>query len=246
MKLSLIGLSFRLWPACCLILALGAPALAETLFEDFNDNSLDPTLWTVDHWGTGPSLVESNQQLEIDFPGSSSGTDFGCKLASNFLLRGDFDLQVEFRLLNWPFGNGVRLGLGMDEIGVPQHPGVERVSFGQSDYPGWPRESYTVDFPDGVHGITGTDDMVGRLRLIRSGSSQSGFYDDSGNWVFIGTGPATTADVAIKLAAWSAYQFMNWDVFAAFDNLTVNSAQIIWPVIPVQETSWGRVKALYR
>ncbi len=227
-------------------LILGIPATAEVLREDFNDNIIDPQLWHVDVWGWGPQLAEAHQQLEMVIPGTSAGTDFGCKLASNFLLRGDFDIQVDFRLFTWPYGNGVRTALGMDEPGVPQHPGVERISFGQNDYPGWPREAYLTDFPDGVHGITATQDATGTLRLVRSGDTQTGYYYGPRGWVAIHTGPAPTADTAIKIAAWSAYQFMHWDVYAAFDNLVVNSGELICPGTPVVATTWGAVKALFR
>ena len=219
--------------ALCSVLLLGTQARGEVFREDFNDNSIDPTRWTVEVWGTGPQLAEAHQQLEIVIPGSASGTDFGCKLASNFLLRGDFDVQVDFRLLTWPFSNGVRMGMGMDEQGPPQQGGVERTSFGQDDFPWEPREVYLVGFPDGVHGIMGTSDMIGSLRLVRSGATQTGYYYGSGGWVVIGTGPASTADVAIKVAAWSAYEFMHWDVFTAYDNFVVNSGELVWPGAPV-------------
>lgn len=241
-----VALRVSLWLALCSAVLLGSQAGAEVFREDFDDNHLDPALWTVATWGSGPQLSEANQQIEIDFPGSSSGTDFGCKLASIFQLRGDFDVQVDFRLITWPFGNGVRMGFGIDEGGVPYHAGVERTSFGQDDYPWEPREVYTVDFPDGVHGITGTSDMTGSLRLVRSGATQTGYYHGSSGWVLIGTGPAPTQDVVIKVAAWSAYQFMHWDVFSAWDNLVVNSGEVVGLPTPARTTTWGAVKALYR
>ncbi|MFN8176887.1 MAG: hypothetical protein U0167_03120 [bacterium] len=215
--------------ALCSALLLGAPGHAEVFRDNFDDNHIDPTVWVTDVWGSGPQIAEANQQLEISMPGSSSGQEIGCKLASVFLLRGNFDVQVDFRLLTWPVGNGVRMGMGIDEVGFPSHAGVERTSFGQSDYPGWPREVYCVDFPDGVHGITGTEDFTGTLRLVRSGNSQTGYYRSGDTWVVIGTGSAPTGDVRIKVAAWSAYQFMHWDVFASWDNLVINTGTIVRP-----------------
>jgi hypothetical protein len=244
-RVSLI-LMLRLCLALCSTQMLGTMARGEVFIEDFDDNSIDPTLWTVDVWGSGPQITEANQQLEISMPSWCSGTDFGCKLSSQFLLRGDFDFQVDFRLLTWPIGNGVRMGMGIEEGGIPYHAGVERTSFGYNDYPEWPREVYCVDFPDGVHGIAGTDDFAGTLRLVRSGSTQTGYYLGTEGWVFIGEGWAPTEDVAIKVAAWSAYQFMHWDVFSAWDNLIVNSGEIVWPQTPTHSTTWGCLKALYR
>ena len=246
MKLVSLALPVNLCLALCFAVLLGTQARAEVLLEDFNDNSIDPALWTTYVYGSGPQLAEVNQQLEIVIPGTSSGVDFGVKLASEFLLRGDFDVQVDFRLLAWPFGNGVRMGLGMDQEGLLPHPGVERISFGQDDYPGCPREAYLTDFPDGVYGITGTDDVTGSLRLVRSGDTQTGYYYSADGWVAIHTGPAPTTDVGVKVAAWSGYQFMHWDVFAAYDNFIVNSGELIWPGSPSEDTTWGSIKALYR
>jgi hypothetical protein len=242
-----ISLIFRTSMALvvCSSFLLAVQGRAEVLREDFNDNSIDHALWTAEVFGSGPQIAEANQQLELMIPCSSSGGDFGVKLASNFLLAGDFDVQVDFRLLTWPFGSGVRLGLGMDQDFYLPHPGVERISFGQSDYPGWPREAFLTDFPDGVHGITATDSALGSLRLVRSGDTQTGYYLDDGGWVAIHTGPAPTTDVAIKVAAWSGYQFMHWNVLAAIDNFVVNAGELMW-VVPVQTSTWGAVKSLYR
>lgn len=219
---------------------------ADFFFDDFNDNFIDPAVWTAYVYGSGPQIDETNQQLEMWMPSSSSGGDFGVKLASNFLLHGDFDVQVDFRLLTWPYGNGVRMALGTNVVGLLPHPGVERISFGYDDYPSYPREVYLTDFLDGVAGITETDDTAGKLRLVRTGSYQTGYYYSGGGWALIHTGPAPTEDVAIKVAAFSAYQFMHWDVLGAFDNFTVNSGEIIWPCSPAVNTTWGSIKALYR
>ncbi len=227
------------------IVTAGTSAPAQILHEDFDENIIDPVLWEITVIGTGPQIVAANQQLEVAIPGDSEGYDIAVKLASRFLMRGDFDVQVTFRLLAWPFANGVRMGLGTDHNILLPHPGVERISFGQNDYPGQPREAYLTDFPDGVHGITATGDMVGALRLVRSGATQTGYYLDGSTWVPIHTGPAPTADIGIKLATWSGYQFMGWDVTAAWDDLVINSGEIVGPVA-TQKDTWGAVKALFQ
>jgi hypothetical protein len=228
-KPAALARSVSLCLALCSALLFGTQAHAQVLIEDFDDDSIDPALWTAHVYGSGPQLAEVNGQLEIVIPATSSGADFGVKLSSNFLLRGDFEVQVDFRLIEWPYSNGVRLGLGTDQDGLLPHPGVERISFGQSDYPWAPREAYLTDFPDGVHGITATDDAVGTLRLVRKGNWQTGYYHDPDGWVSIHTGPAPTTDVGIKIAAWSGYQFTQRDVTAAFDDLVVNRGVLVWP-----------------
>lgn len=231
--------------AACFAVALGTQTGAEVLREDFDDNHIDQALWTVYVYGNGPQIAEVNQELEVAIPGGSYGTDFGGKLQSNFLFRGDFDVQVDFRLLTWPFGNGVRAALGMDH-GFLFPPGVERISFGQNDYPGAPREAYLTDLDGNVCGITATSDMTGALKLVRSGSSQTGYRGSPGGWVPICTGPVPVGDVRLQVSAFSAYQFMGWDVLMAFDNFVVNSGELVDFPTPTRSTAWGAIKALYR
>ena len=227
------------------IVATARVAEAQVLVENFDEGSINPALWVVTVLGTGPQLAAANQQLEVTIPQDAGGTDFGAILASRFRLRGDFDVQVGFRLLTWPLGNGVRMGLGTDTGALLPHPGVERISFGQSDYPGAPRESYLTDFPDGVGGITATDDVVGALRLVRHGATQTGYYLNGDVWETIHTGPAPTADIGIRLATWSGYQFRHWNVVAAWDELVINSGEITG-VVADQGDAWGGVQALFR
>jgi hypothetical protein len=227
------------------IISLSTGARAEVFREDFNDNQIDPALWTAVVYGTGPSIAAVNQQLEATIPGSSSGQDFGVKLRTEFFLRGDFDVQVDFRLLQWPYGNGVRLAFGIDS-GYLFPPGVERISFGQFDYPGAPRESYITDLDGSVCGFVETTDLEGALRLVRIGTTQTGYYRQGGSWVVICSGPAPAGDVSLQLSAFSAYQFMGWDVRAAFDNFVVNSGELVDDPVPARQTSWGAIKAMYR
>lgn len=82
------------------------------------------------------------------------------------------------------------------------------------------------------------------LRLVRTGATQTGYYLAGNDWVPISSGPVTTADVGIKLATWSGYQFMGWAVTAAWDDLVVVAGEIVGPVAVARGT-WGAVKARF-
>ncbi|MFB3907346.1 MAG: hypothetical protein ACE15D_02985 [Candidatus Eisenbacteria bacterium] len=228
----------------CLALLLATYANAEVFLENFDDDAIDPALWTAVVYGNGPQIAETNHQLEISVPGWSYGQDFGAKLSTRFLFHGDFDVQVDFRLLVWPFGNGVRTALGLDH-GYLFPPGVERISFGQDDYPWEPRESYLTDLDGTVCGVTATDDMTGTLRLVRAGAEQTGYYR-SGGWVEICAAPAPTGDMPVQISVFTAYQFMGWDVSMAFDNFQVNSGELVDFPVATLATTWGAVRGLYR
>lgn len=56
-------------------------------------------------------MNEENQQLEIDIPSTSSGDAFYSGYSSQFRIRGDFDVEVSYKLIEWPATSGVRIGM---------------------------------------------------------------------------------------------------------------------------------------
>ena len=201
-------------------------ALGQVRIDDFNDNIIDPALWTSRLVGVGPTIAQTNQRLEITFPANSaetgqgvfwSGLDGACQLT------GDFDIQVDYELLAWPSSNGVRVGLHTSGV-------IMRASLGTSaDFPGRPwREWYVTDFVGAGLTFVDTSDLAGKLRLTRSGSTLTGYYFSSGNWVAVSSTQVTTADVPFILSAWSHdFAFRDQAVQVAFDNFTVNQGQLV-------------------
>lgn len=211
--------------ALCPMLLCGAQAGAQVFVDDFNDSHIDPDIWAVDLYGSGAQIAEVNQELQFTMPSNASGTEFGSRLVSRFLLRGDFDIQVNFGLLQWPYFNGVRTAIGLTDSLYDDY-GVERSSLSASE-PLGAQEVYVADF--GPFVLVPTQDFTGKLRLVRSGHSQTGYYYDAGAWIPILTDSAPTSDIAIQLHAWSHdYAFQHHDVRAAFDDFTVTTGQIIW------------------
>lgn len=211
----------------CLLIQV---AHTQEYYDDFNDNSINLSLWTIETEGSGPAIAETNQRLEITFPSDSADNPetslFWAGYSSTCQLRDDFDIQVDYELINWPSGNGVRIGLHA----AGQGP-VERTSFGANiDFPEWPREIYLTHFTDDVQGITSTNHFSGKLRLVRLGTTLSGYYFNSGDWILIHTGPTTTDDVHFSLSSWSHdYAFTDQSVKIAFDNIIVNEGHLIYP-----------------
>ena len=191
------------------------------VYDDFDDNTIDPLRWTSILEGTGPTVAETNQRLEITHPADATGGIFLTGFSSVCLLRGDFDVQVDFDLLIWPTGNGVRMGLIVTN---GRNSNVERSSNPDSDV-------YLTNFDDGVQGITPTTDLSGKLRMTRSGSNLTGsfFNNSTQTWIPIHTfDAATTRDVQFHLWSWSHDRiFANMEVEVAFDNVIVNQGQLI-------------------
>ena len=200
--------------------------------DDFDDDSIDMRKWCIGISDPENGFVEEiNQELRMTLTPGSSGDSFSVGLTSKWLVEGDFDIQVDYKLLNWPSENGIRVGLGAS--GGP----VERVSFNKlyPDFPGEPREVYLTHFLDGVQGITSTTDMSGKLRLNRVGSTLTGYYFSKDSWIPIHSGPGTTDATSISLSIWGHQGTPG--VIVVFDNFSVNSGQILWPSLPTVSIS---------
>lgn len=229
----------------CLPLLVITSASAQVFVDDFDDNSIDPSVWSVELYGLGAEVAEQNQMLEFTMTAGASGGEFGARLTSIFLLRGDFDIQIDFGLLEWPYYNGVRMAIAITDALYDDY-GVERSSLSGSE-PLGAQEVYVADFTSGPIQLVPTQDFSGRLRLVRSGPTQTGYYYGSSGWIPILTGPAPTEDMAIQLHAWSHdYAFQHQVVRSALDNFIVMLGEVLWPATPAGVTSWGLIKGSYR
>jgi hypothetical protein len=211
--------------ACLTPSAVASPVLS----DDFNDNAINPSLWKPFQQGSGPTIVESNQRLEITLPAQSAEAPapapdiFSAGYTSVCRLRGDFDIQVGYTLPTWPFQNGVRIGLnvGFGGVGRISGGGLDASTFGL-------REVYITNFTQGCCGFVNSGDLAGTLRLVRTGGTVSGYFLNSSNtWVPVGSSAATTADTGISLAAWSHDGFFtHQEVKVTFDNFVINQGQL--------------------
>ena len=217
------GLSIPSMVLLCFPLTLHA----QVLIDDFEDGTTNLLLWTIEAPGSGasgPLAFERNQRLEIEIPHDSSGSYFSAGYRCLAVLRGDFDLQVDFTLLSWPAENGVRVGL------VALLSGVTRVSLGDNEFPGQDdREVYATDISADIT-FSPTDMSSGSLRFVRSADTLAGYYWSGSNYELIGSGTVALSDATFKLRAWSHdHCFANQDVLVAFDNIMLNAGQMICP-----------------
>ncbi len=217
-----------------------APTASPVLTDNFNSNSINSTVWTVKATGTGPSLVANNGRIEVTLPSNSvndpNSQAFGDGLATVCPLGGDFDIQVDFNLLVWPQSSGVRVGVVIQD---PAGGAVERIGFGPTESLSLPREAYLTHFADGVNGVTQTSDLTGTLRLVRTGGTFTGYYLNSGGWVLIHSGPATsTSDLHVGFGAWSHNALFGGQmVTVGFDNFVVSSGRFDCPRLRVSPNS---------
>ncbi len=217
--------------AMMLAVVAAQQSVAQAIFaDDFDDNTTDTTRWSAFTQGSGPTIAETNQRLEISFPATSSDPSvFSGRYESSCTASGDFDAQVDFHLLEWPAENGVRVGLSTDIAG-PAGYSTERVSFGsgQQDFPGnKQREVYVSDFSGSVQGFVATSDLAGKLRQTRVGSTIRSYHYDAaaGTWIETASANSVLGASTFVLGAWSHdYAFSDQTVRVAFDNFVVEGA----------------------
>lgn len=203
--------------------AIGASSDSSPAFDDFDDNAYNSTIWDIIEYG-GPYVNETDQHLVITIPADSSADTFYAGIVSKYALRGDFDIQVDYQLLTWPPDSGVRAGLWIER--PPTSFTVERVSYSSADY-FTPGDHYTTNFADSIL-LSITNDTDGKLRLVRTGTTFTGYYFDNiaGDWVLLQSlqgDAASSRDVTFKIRAWGHdYSFGDELVKVAFDNFVIN------------------------
>ena len=109
-------------------------------------------------------------------------------MESKFLLKGDFEMTVDYRLITWPAANGGRLGFE-----GPGYSGtdytmcmVKRISHGADEQPNPGEEVFAASFKEGAAWSANevvtenTPDEHGTLKLTRAGNRMTGSFSKNG------------------------------------------------------------------
>lgn len=210
-----------------------APAGAASIHDDFDDNLTDAALWTVINEGSGATVAETGQRVEVTLAADSAGAFFG-GYRTNAVFSGDVDAEVSFSLLDWPATNGVRVGLSLVAGWLPtSFWNVERVSGGAIEAFD---EVYLTDFITSIGLLVPTADATGRLRIARQGNALSTWYLEGGGWTLLRSEAVPVGDVSVAFAVWSDdTYFGNQAVRVAFDDASV---------VPLPGTALGLLTGL--
>jgi hypothetical protein len=184
--------------------------------DDFNDNSLDASKWSSFSSISGSTVVETNQRLEISLAPGGPG---GAGVISSCSLNGDFDVQVDYALINWPPMNAYGLSLGAIDLGGS----IFRNSGGTQS----PLEFYTM-VAGGSAAQLPTTDTAGKLRLVRSGSVLSGFFLNGSTWTQVGSGSVSTSATRFSLSVGPNVSAPG-GIQIAFDNFKASAGTVSCP-----------------
>ena len=230
------------------LVLFAAPVLG---FEDpFSETTLD-SIWEVVTVGQGPMVSQVGGELLIAIPGNSIGggnwgnsgigwISAGCRATCE--VDGDFDFSVEFRLVDWPEMNGVRAGVGVLN-GVSGEDGVvHRMCIGPAETQN-PTDYFVVHSNTGPISVP-TEDEVGQLRVVRTGSTWTGFYSVGNGWVEIGNVSGPVSPIRPEIRLWCHPEsFGGQDVNVAFDNFALTQGLGCEGVVSSEAMSFGGLKA---
>jgi len=211
-----------------------APALADTLYDDFK------TKWRPVQFGTGAatSMVRNRLEITLEAVAAGSGQDFfGSGLFSTCALKGDFDLRASYRLLDWPEHNGTRVALFLGSMAdLPTDNGIfiERDSYSEADAD-VPFDLYVFFAEQGVQLIEHeTDHQSGLLRLRRVGPVVTGYYKSDSDWVEMGSTNLGTQSLRFAVVTYSHDSvFADANVRASFEGVRLAAGSFTGATCPV-------------
>jgi hypothetical protein len=199
--------------------------------DSFDGNGIDPAWW-ITAQGTGPSMTQTNGQLEITVPPATTNdpvlgyTDFGV-LLNNCRLQGDFDVQTDYRLLEWPPAAGVNVdfnAVGFDTNG--NYTG----SAGMFVFDPGSGTGISSNFQGGANAFIPFAALSGTVRLTRVGDALTASYLNGGVWTTLLTGSFTAPLASADMDVFSnAPPFSHPEVKVAYDNFRVNSGTFSCP-----------------
>ena len=187
--------------------------------DDFSQG-LDGGTWWVGRSGTGPTVAVADGRLELGVPSGSApdpGQDWiSANIQTRCKISGDFDVQVDFHLLQWPSANGVHV-----DLAVADERALVRLNTGREEIVAWfPRQTSSI-----AH-----DELSGSYRIRRTGSWIYGYVLGEGGWYELGRGRLFGRDAFARLGVGaSAKEFSQQPVLIAFDNFRISSGRLVCP-----------------
>jgi len=183
----------------------------------------DSRFWQVINNGKGATNTEQNGQLVTTLAADSveggQYNEIETHWGTQCRLVGDFDVQADYRLLEWPQANGVQAALS--SFAGPSNIGFMALRESQA----W-GEQYGSWIPQDFVSV-GAGDPAGTLRLQRQGDTAQTSYWNGSSWVVLASGPTITDPATVTLGASSFMgRFVHQEVQVAWDNFRINAGAI--------------------
>jgi hypothetical protein len=190
-----------------------SPSQGATITENFAGNQYNTDLWNLYQSG-GTTAQVIHERLEVTVAGNGYAGLYG----NGFTIKGDFDMQVDFTLINWPPNNLTQIAMGL------QNESTNLGQVARANSPGG--EQYFTIIMDTNNAIGVTDPpLSGTLRMVRAGNKVETFYKDGAAWNSIGsaTNGALGSEARVSLGIGPyGNNYSGIPAKAAYDNILID------------------------
>jgi Tol biopolymer transport system component len=222
----------------CAIYTMNADGTDETeisrprapYLDAFSGDRIDP-FWGIPFvTGTGPTIAETDGRLEVSVPSDTlNDPQFGfvsLGVGAVCHLLGDFDIQVDYRLLEWPPRSGVNVDFDTFDIVNGAFGDVH----GMFVFDPGGGTGISTHFPGPSNTFVPDPATSGTLRFVRLGTTLTAYRLTPDGWSALQSTNDAANEVAFNLNVFSnAPRFSHPDVQVAYDNFRVNSGTFSCP-----------------
>lgn len=206
------------------------PAKVYWLADDFTNPAFSSRIWNLRGSGTGVDVAESNGQLQfsvapvVTYDPSLNSVDQ--HYGTDCDLTGNFDAEIEFKLLEWPSDDGVLVSFGM-YFPPPRKDFWSISRIGASGIRD--SEGYLARF-GGRDQWTSAAGTSGALRLRRVGGLVEGYYRNGRRWVQLDSAHYASGPVSLVLGLVAhPGEFGDQAATATIDNFDATATSVACP-----------------
>jgi hypothetical protein len=207
-----------------------SPLAAQTTTQNFSDSfhstTLDRTHWTVGKIQAHGEAIPTQDGLRLTLTPRNVTPFFALNVWLTCRIQGDFDAQVSYRLVDWPYASGIRFGMGVHPSPLPfgstslhgltgNASGLrtvisERASLKPQDGIRSGGEFYTAEVNGREGRLIPTVDRSGKLRVTRVHNEFTAYYWEAPTRVWIPTGQFSL-NAQVGDDEWIAFQLWGYD-----------------------------------
>ncbi|OGF52733.1 MAG: hypothetical protein A2Z21_08115 [Candidatus Fraserbacteria bacterium RBG_16_55_9] len=232
-------------------LSLSAQSTTQSFSDSFHNTTLDRTHWVIGKINAQGDATPTQDGLQLTLTPRNLSTYFALDVWLNCRIRGDFDAQVSYRLVDWPNQSGIRLGLGVHPNPLPlgrtsllglagtNAVGLrtaisERISLKPQAVTIYPNggEFYAAELNGRQGQLYITPNRSGKLRITRIQNDFTAWYWDQGGnmWLPAGRWSVTSQvkdDEWIALQLWGRNDSPN--ITVKVENFSVSAQTLSCP-----------------
>jgi len=229
---------------------LTAQTATQNFSDAFHSSTLDRTHWVIGKMHAQGDATPTQEGLQMTLTVRNVTPFFALNVWLNCRIQGDFDAQVNYRLVDWPFASGIRFGLGVHPDPLPLGSTSLHGTAGNATglrtiisehisllpqqgalFPGG-GEFYGAELNGRESRLTPTGADSGKLRITRVGNDFTTYYWEQPTRTWISNG-RFLLNPEIKDDEWLAFQLWGHNesppIKVLLENFSMNAQTLICP-----------------